>query len=205
MMRERLYTLLTESLETWQSGGWLMLPLLFLTIFIYYTALELFLRLNHHFLIRGRIHQRSDRELHQPSEPLIQQAHQLMLSEASSVEEVKRHFHDVRQTFLPLINRRIRFLAVLIPAGPLLGLLGTVTGMVSTFDGMIGQGHRMEAVSQGVSEALITTQSGLIITIPALIILSLIIQRRNLLAHGIARLERYNTKQFLLHNKQVAA
>ncbi|MFT5498657.1 MAG: biopolymer transport protein ExbB, partial [Kiritimatiellia bacterium] len=130
---------------------------------------------------------------------------QLMLSEASSVEEVKRHFHDVRQTFLPLINRRIRFLAVLIPAGPLLGLLGTVTGMVSTFDGMIGQGHRMEAVSQGVSEALITTQSGLIITIPALIILSLIIQRRNLLAHGIARLERYNTKQFLLHNKQVAA
>lgn len=198
-----LQRLFTESRETWESGGWLMVPLLLLTVFIYYTALELFFRLNHHFLVRGRIHRRSDEELEQPGHPLLEKAAQLVLRNASSTGEVKRHFHEVRQSFLPVINRRIRFLAVLIPVGPLLGLLGTVTGMLSTFNGMVaGQGQRLDAVARGISEALITTQSGLIISIPALIVLSLIVQRRNTLLHGIARLERFNTKFTLLQNKQ---
>jgi len=86
----------------------------------------------------------------------------------------------------------------MITIGPLVGLLGTVTGMLSTFDGMIaGQGEKFQNVVHGISEALITTQTGLIISIPAMSILSVIIQRRNRLRRSIARLERYNTCQVL--------
>jgi len=70
-----------------------------------------------------------------------------------------------------------------------------VTGMLSTFDGMlVVAGNRFDSIVTGISEALITTQTGLIISIPAIVILSLIVQRRNALVLAIARLERYNTR-----------
>ena len=55
--------------------------------------------------------------------------------------------------------------------GPLLGLLGTVTGMITTFNmiSLFGTGDP-RTMSSGISEALITTEYGLIISIPALLL-----------------------------------
>jgi len=52
---------------------------------------------------------------------------------------------------------------------PLLGLLGTVTGMIATFDvlAIFGTGNA-KAMAGGISEALITTQTGLLVAIPGL-------------------------------------
>mgnify|MGYP001066295779 CR=1 FL=1 len=181
--------------NTWTSGGWLMLPLLLLTFFIYYNALELFCRVQFHFLVRSRLHARRPQDLAQDQCPNLRKARQLLIRDARSMAEVKRHFHEVRNEYIPIINRRIRFLGIIITAGPLLGLLGTVSGMFSTFQGMVqSDGNRFENVVTGISEALITTQTGLIISIPALVLLSLIIQRRNTLVHALARLERYNAQ-----------
>ncbi len=54
---------------------------------------------------------------------------------------------------------------------PLLGLLGTVTGMISTFDVIteFGTGNP-KLLSGGISEALVTTELGLIVAIPALLL-----------------------------------
>ncbi|MFP4283762.1 MAG: MotA/TolQ/ExbB proton channel family protein [Opitutales bacterium] len=183
------------ALSIWTSGGWLMIPLLLLTFFIYITALDLFCRVQFHFLVRGRVHQRDAAEIaHGPAREL-ELARRLIRSDALTVEAVKRHFSEVRNEYLPPIDRRIRFLAIIITTGPLLGLLGTVTGMLRTFSGMVDQvGNRFDSVVTGISEALITTQTGLVIAIPALVLLSLVIQRRNTLEHCIARLERFNTR-----------
>lgn len=67
-----------------------------------------------------------------------------------------------------------RFGAIILVAaavGPLLGLLGTVTGMIATFDIIteFGTGNP-KLLSGGISEALITTEFGLIVAIPALIL-----------------------------------
>lgn len=184
-----------EALRIWTSGGWLMLPLLALTLFLYWTALGLFFRLQFHFLVRGRIHKLGTREIARGSGPELDKARQLVRFEALDTGEVRRHFEEVRCEYLPEFDRRIRFLGIIITAGPLLGLLGTVTGMLTTFSGMVdAMGNRFESIVNGISEALITTQTGLIISIPAMVLLSLIMQRRNALALAIARLERFNTR-----------
>jgi biopolymer transport protein ExbB len=52
-------------------------------------------------------------------------------------------------------------------AAPLLGLLGTVTGMVATFDVITLYGNQNPVLmADGISEALITTQSGLLVAFP---------------------------------------
>ena len=55
-------------------------------------------------------------------------------------------------------------------AAPLVGLLGTVKGMIGTFVGLSARGSAMmDLLSSGVSEALVTTQVGLIVALPGLV------------------------------------
>ena len=170
-----------------------MLPLFGLAFFMYYTALDLYLRLRLHFLLRHKVCQLSDDALEAELSNRLSILKRLIVAEPKSTIEVRRHFQQVRQEYLPVINRRIRFLAIVITAWPLVGLLGTVTGMLSTFSGMVVQhGTKFDNMIEGISEALITTQTSLLVSIPALVVLSFIIQRRNQLERCIARLEYYN-------------
>jgi biopolymer transport protein ExbB len=71
---------------------------------------------------------------------------------------------------LPTLRKRLTILDTIITLAPLLGLLGTVVGMIGSFDIMsasgIGQPH---AVTGGVAEALIATATGLLIAILTLV------------------------------------
>lgn len=188
-------SLIDSAIRIWASGGWLMFPLLVLTFFIYATALDLYVRVQRHFLVRSKVYDLDSDEIAQRMEHELSALRCLLDIQATDVKQVRRHFKAVRSEYLPPIDRRIRFLAIIITTGPLVGLLGTVTGMLSTFAGMVEQvGTQFDSVVTGISEALITTQTGLVISIPALVLLSLIIQRRNRLVHSVARLERFNTQ-----------
>ncbi len=69
------------------------------------------------------------------------------------------------------VQRMLPFIAICAAAAPLLGLLGTVTGIINTFEMMqLSGGADMENVSGGISEALITTKFGLIVAIPTLLL-----------------------------------
>src|SRR5215813_10895591 len=74
------------------------------------------------------------------------------------------------QAELPILKKRLTILDTIITLAPLLGLLGTITGMISSFgimsDTGLGQPH---AVTGGVAEALIATATGLLIAILTLI------------------------------------
>jgi biopolymer transport protein ExbB len=74
-------------------------------------------------------------------------------------------------TIKPHLDRFLPFLALTAAAGPLMGLLGTVLGIIKTFQAMAlyGSGNQKNFTA-GISEALITTAEGLIVAIPVLVV-----------------------------------
>ena len=66
-----------------------------------------------------------------------------------------------------LVSHEIRFMAALVAAAPLLGLLGTVIGMMDTFHAAaITSATDTSALASGIGKALVTTQAGLAAAIP---------------------------------------
>ncbi len=81
---------------------------------------------------------------------------------------------------MPQLERYLNTIAVFAAASPLLGLLGTVTGMIRMFEAItkFGTGDP-KLLAGGISEALITTEVGLIVAIPLLLIHNFLRNRRN--------------------------
>lgn len=86
-------------------------------------------------------------------------------------------------------KRLIGIIAILAAVAPLLGLLGTVGGMIKTFTviSVYGTGNA-KALASGISEALITTQTGLVVAIPGLFLASYLNRRSEKL---LARMQRF--------------
>ena len=87
-----------------------------------------------------------------------------------------------------ILNRGLPTVAVLAAVSPLLGLLGTVTGMIETFQSitLFGTGDP-KLMSGGISQALITTQLGLAVAIPLVLFHSLLVGRANRLVERLGK------------------
>lgn len=85
------------------------------------------------------------------------------------------------------LTHRLALIGVLAAVAPLLGLLGTVTGMIATFDvlAVFGTGNA-KAMAGGISQALITTQTGLIVAIPGLYMKGFLERRARIAGQRIA-------------------
>lgn len=155
----------------WIDGGWAMIALAVVAFAIFGIGTDLFLTLRskgfhglrdetwrswieHPDRRRGRVGRILD-----------------VVSVGRDIDEVNGFFDAVRAAELKPIKRGLKVMATCVAAAPLLGLLGTVTGMLATF-AALGQGsggdQAMAAISAGISEALITTETGLIIALPGL-------------------------------------
>lgn len=86
------------------------------------------------------------------------------------------------------LNRGLPTVAVLAAVSPLLGLLGTVTGMIETFQSitLFGTGDP-KLMSGGISQALITTQLGLAVAIPLVLFHSMLTGRANRLVEMLGK------------------
>ncbi len=100
---------------------------------------------------------------------------------ADSEEEVRSRFNEVLSAQLPELDRRLSFMNIMVAAAPLLGLLGTVLGMLATFSGIAGGGgaETVDLISAGISKALITTEMGLLVAIPGYLFSYLIRAKRH--------------------------
>lgn len=158
------------------AGGPVMWPLAVVSLVMWFLIID-------RALFIGRLHRR----------PLsFEQAHRLIVEGALPqrrqkdgalgrlVTLVLLSSHDPRHPAQEILSPAVRYLqrtltnhlatiGVLAAVAPLLGLLGTVTGMITTFDVMaiFGTGNA-KAMAGGISEALITTQIGLLVAIPGL-------------------------------------
>ena len=84
-------------------------------------------------------------------------------------DELKQILEDTGRLQLMGLQRGLPALATIVAGAPLLGLLGTVIGMIKIFAVVATAGSSItEQLSSGISQALITTATGLVIAIPAL-------------------------------------
>lgn len=90
---------------------------------------------------------------------------------AGSVDEAAAVFEDLRRAEIAPFRRDLRVMRICVGVAPLLGLFGTVTGMLATFGALAsgsGGEKTMGLIAKGISEALITTETGLVIALPGL-------------------------------------
>ena len=88
------------------------------------------------------------------------------------------------------LDRRVGFLGMAARVAPLLGLLGTVIGMIQTFSRLASASGAidMTLLADGIWQALLTTAAGLVIAIPAVIAHSGFLRREEQVAFALARL-----------------
>ena len=90
---------------------------------------------------------------------------------------------------LSVHNGRFKLLGVLIAVAPLMGLLGTVMGMIDTFDTIAGVGQVDALISFGISRALVTTQAGLTVALPGTLVFVHLLQMRRQLKQCLQQVE----------------
>jgi len=178
--------------EIWQSGGWVMVPLFALAVLLYSQAFRLIA-----YVRDARLE--GDSEVNwfdwvrkpESAEGRVGEVIQYTQRDLHSAKQVRSRFDEIRTSLLSTIDDRARFVGVLVAAAPLLGLLGTVLGMLQTFLGISTSGGSETAgvVAEGIAEALVTTQTGLTIALPGLFMVMLIRRQRYKLEAGLARLE----------------
>jgi biopolymer transport protein ExbB len=86
-------------------------------------------------------------------------------------EEIREAIEDAGRHEVPHLERYLTWLSTIASVAPLLGLLGTVMGMIKVFNVISTQGPgNPNALAGGISEALLTTAAGLTVAIPSFVL-----------------------------------
>ena len=191
----QLVEFLNQANFVWEKGGTLMPALGILAIYLYYLAFDLWLRLRAVIPSDLRAFPREKWGAFKGG-GRVDRIIRYCLADHSDREETQRRFERVRTGESSYLNRRLRFLFILASSAPLIGLLGTVAGMLRTFDGLSMQdSYKMDLVAGGISQALVTTQAGLLIAIPAIAMIHLLNRRKKDWLQCINRLESLSLRQ----------
>jgi len=95
-----------------------------------------------------------------------------LMQRGRSLAEIEGNVNKTMADYAPHVieslEKRMNLLTMIGMVSPLLGMTGTVTGMIASFETM-SSGLDAGAVSAGISEALVTTAAGLIVAIPAVV------------------------------------
>jgi len=178
--------LLIESYRYFLQGGWVMFPIAFCALVMWALIIER--------LWAGRTLQRSDlsiadavRALRGGSGSAVEgngvraRLVRGFLAERTGAPALDRHI--LRQCAMRErleLTRSLSSISVLATVAPLLGLLGTVIGMIETFNviSIFGTGNA-KAMAHGISVALITTETGLLVAIPGVFLAAMLWRQSN--------------------------
>ena len=160
-----------EALQTWNTGGWAMIAIALTALAMFGLGLRVWLEVAA-FGHRGVKLSELPRWLEQA---YLREGRvgDLVSDFAScdSLDAVESRLASVQASQIRPLERELKLMKVCVSAAPLLGLLGTVTGMLTTFAALSegsGGDQTMSAIAGGISEALVTTMTGLVIALPGL-------------------------------------
>ena len=179
------YYIFIESLRnTYEAGGVVMLPILLAGVIGFYFLFASWVRIGgdffrrdiHHVVKRMQMDLSGENEQceHVALNRLRKRSGFLSRELSYAMEIAQKNYDEFRDYMQVRMMKSMRYMEqgnhiimVMAAAAPLLGLLGTVTGMVSTFEVITLYGNQNPVLmADGISEALISTQSGLLIAFP---------------------------------------
>jgi biopolymer transport protein ExbB len=179
-------------------GGWTMIPLAALCILIYTAAF----RLLAYFANRDWRRLSEEEWQHWVRHPEhargeVGEIIRYTQDDVRNLDEVHQRFAEVASSKLPAIDRRLVFLNILITIAPLIGLLGTVLGMLLTFQAIgLGGGEMTDMMATGISQALFPPEVGLCVALPGMALVYVIKRKRQQYEAFIARLESSTIRHF---------
>lgn len=177
--------------DVWIAGGWVMAPLALLTIYIFFEATALILNLGQARIKKVPVSVWGQ-WINEPEngKGYIGDVIRYITAGGFNSLDIMARIEATRQSMIPAINQKILLIGVLVTIAPLMGLLGTVIGMLTTFRGLASStGQAVDMVASGIRVALITTQTGLMIAIPGYILIAEVVKRRNQFNAFFAQLE----------------
>ena len=166
----------------YERGGIVMLPLFLCSLLVLIITVERLICLRRRQLLpkaaiarwKARFSGSNEEQISPNSNALMDQVLG-SLRFPLPISRLEERFADLTRKIKNRLERGLALLSTLAGVSPLLGLLGTALGMIEVFSKLTSQGApKMEALSQGISQSLVTTVTGLCIGIPALIAYNLI-------------------------------
>jgi biopolymer transport protein ExbB len=121
--------------------------------------------------------------------PVARVVHAAVLRHDAPRAELKDIVQEAGQLEVPKLERRLAMLATVVFTAPLLGLLGTVIGLIDAFTNLSAQtGYTsLTDLAGGIYQALITTAAGLVVAIPSAVAYGYLNSRVNVLMHDMER------------------
>lgn len=161
-----------QAMEIWASGGWGMIALAVDAVIIFYLGHSIFFRIRAkgYLYVSEKKMKKWTKHPETGRGPVGRMIRFVM--GANNLKEIGILFDELHQTELAPLDRDLKLMQTCVSVAPLLGLLGTVTGMLATFAALAtgsGGDKTMGMVASGISEALITTETGLLVALPGLI------------------------------------
>ena len=163
-------------------GGFMMIPLLLSALVALTVIIERLIVLHYRFTpstetmtliiqsLRNHRFQEARQLCQAKSTPLTSTLLTGIQQFESSPEQMELSMKNQAESWVPQLEKRIEMLDTIITAAPLMGLLGTITGMMSSFQVLSEKGiNEPTAISGGVAEALIATATGLVIALVCLV------------------------------------
>lgn len=187
-----------QMVHTWTNGGWVMAALALVALVTYSSVINLLINLNY----RG-IRRATDADLHRwiddPAKAprRLRELIRYTQDEVHSLVDIEGRFREVEAAQVHDVERRLAFVNVMVVSAPLFGLLGTVLGMLLTFKAIsVGGSSTAEVIAKGISEALVATQSGMMVAIPGLLMAYVAKRWRNEYVVFLTRLEGVTLRHF---------
>jgi biopolymer transport protein ExbB len=185
--------------QIWEAGGWVMIPLCLLAVMMFWVGIRLWLHLRkRQFRKLGESQWKLWVRHPDQGEGEVGEMIRYAVSEVHTSDDIVNRFAEIRAALLPAYQRQMSMLGTFVAAAPLVGLLGTVFGMLVTFKILAsgGGGDITQDLAQGIKQALYPPQVGLCISLPGLILARFIKRQLVELDAFLAQLESY-TVQFM--------
>jgi biopolymer transport protein ExbB len=185
--------LIQEGARYFEAGGWVMPPLFLATLVLWFAIGYRFAALRRGSArdVRSLIRRHEKGKRPRADGVLVRALRKGMQLRQGGLTDLRPYLDDAFYEEEKDIRRYGRLIITIVTAAPLLGLLGTVIGMIETFDslGDMSLFSQSGGIAGGISQALITTQMGLAVAIPGLIVNGALQRRQRNIELELAQLK----------------